>query len=398
MTRKCSKCNADIDDTAQFCPNCGMKCETSKDWICDDCQAENSAEANFCKQCGKSINASTEKGKFRKWWSSPYAKYGIGLIVLMIVATLGSYYYFNFVSESHYLAQYAEVSRKIETANDLLTSNIKPDTLTVDKTADLQKQFQEQKNEIDSIEKEFSHSHPLPKYTDQHKNLINLLNKESSILEETGLVITKPLDNGTDEVINSLKDNIDEAKSLAGQIQVPNTDFVLANDMSVLPHHLTLFVEEQRRINKEKLDRLAMMNTFFQKTDAIIQRYDGAKTDLSGLLGNLRNGGYTWFDYFQVLREARSFRLGIRNEIDRLNAPKGTESLKRQFSEVLTASLQYCDQMNAAAQIEFQSGLPAAQKKYTETKAINTKVQSSYADFTNNYQAEKARLTNINNL
>jgi len=98
------------------------------------------------------------------------------------------------------------------------------------------------------------------------------------------------------------------------------------------------------------------------------------------------------------LREARSFRLGVRNEIDRLNAPKGTESLKRQFSEVLTASLQYCDQMNVAAQIEFQTGLPAAQKKYTETKAINTKVQSSYADFTNNYQAEKARLTNINNL
>lgn len=54
--------------------------------------------------------------------------------------------------------------------------------------------------------------------------------------------------------------------------------------------------------------------------------------------------------------------------------------------------------MNAAALIEFQSGLPAAHKKHTETKAINTKVQSSYANFINNYQAQKARLTSINNL
>lgn len=229
MTRKCSKCNATIDNTAQFCPNCGVKCATRKDWICDDCQAENSAEANFCKQCGKSINASTEKGNLRKWWSSPYAKYGIGLIVLMIVATLGSYYYFNFVSESHYLAQYAEVSRKIETANDLLTSNIKPDTLTVDKTADLQKQFQEQKNEIDTVEKNLSHNRPLAKYTEQHKIFVDLLNKESSILEKTCLIITKPLDNGTDDVITSLKDNIDKTKSLASRIQLPNNDFVLSN-------------------------------------------------------------------------------------------------------------------------------------------------------------------------
>lgn len=398
MIRKCPKCNADIDETAQFCPNCGMKCEIKKDWICANCQAENSAEANFCKQCGKSITDSTGKGKFKTWWSSPYAKYGIGLIIVMILSALGSYYYFNFVSENHYLAQYAEASRKIEIANDILTTNTTTDTLKVDKVPDLQKQFQEQKNEIDTVEKNFSHSRPLAKYTEQHKNLVNLLNKESSILEEAGLIITKPLDTGTDDVINSLKDNVEEAKTLASQIQVPNSNFVLPNDISVLPHRLTLFVEEQRKINKEKLDRLAAMNTFFQKTDTIIQRYDGAKTDLSGLLGSLRNGGYTWFDYWGVLREARSFRMGIRNEIDHLNAPQGTEALKRQFSEVLTLSLQYCNQMNAAAQIEFRYGLPAAQEKYTEAKSLNTKVQSSYADFTNNYQSEKARLTNINNL
>lgn len=130
--------------------------------------------------------------------------------------------------------------------------------------------------------------------------------------------------------------------------------------MSILPHHLTLFV-------------------------------NGAKTDLSDLLGNLRSGGYKWVDYFGVLHEAISFRVSI-------DAPQGTDALKRKFSEVLTLSIQYCNQMNASAQIEFKYDLPATQEKYTEAKSINTKEQSSYADFTNNYQAEKARLTNIDNL
>lgn len=146
-----------------------------------------------------------------------------------MLSTLGFYYYFNFISENYSLSQYAEASRKIAIANDILTTNITADTLKVNKIPDLQKQFQEQKNEIDTVEKNLSHNRPLAKYTEQHKIFVDLLNKESSILEKTCLIITKPLDNGTDDVITSLKDNIDKTKSLASRIQLPNNDFVLSN-------------------------------------------------------------------------------------------------------------------------------------------------------------------------
>ena len=41
---------------------------------------------------------------------------------------------------------------------------------------------------------------------------------------------------------------------------------------------------------------------------------------------------------------------------------------------------------------------PDAEKSYNEAKAINTKVQATYSDFINNYQTEKNRLTNMENL
>ena len=159
-----------------------------------------------------------------------------------------------------------------------------------------------------------------------------------------------------------------------------------------------MFVEEQRTINKEKIARLLLMNDFFQKVDTMIQRYDSSKLDLGANLDNLRKGGYTWNDYFNTLEMARAFRVGLRNQIDFIKAPKGAENVKRQFSEVVSLAIQYCDKMNSGAQLEYMYRYPDAEKSYNEAKAINTKVQATYSDFINNYQTEKNRLTNMENL
>ena len=95
---------------------------------------------------------------------------------------------------------------------------------------------------------------------------------------------------------------------------------------------------------------------------------------------------------------AGAFRVGLRNQIDFIKAPKGAENVKRQFSEVVSLAIQYCDKMNSGAQLEYMYRYPDAEKSYNEAKAINTKVQATYSDFINNYQTEKNRLTNMENL
>ena len=51
---KCSKCNAEIDDSAIFCPECGSKIE--KTAFCANCGAKLETGAVFCSNCGEKIS------------------------------------------------------------------------------------------------------------------------------------------------------------------------------------------------------------------------------------------------------------------------------------------------------------------------------------------------------
>lgn len=57
---KCTKCNAEIDDNARFCPECGSKIE--KFAFCSNCGAKLEESATFCSNCGEKIGClSTDK-------------------------------------------------------------------------------------------------------------------------------------------------------------------------------------------------------------------------------------------------------------------------------------------------------------------------------------------------
>ncbi len=50
---KCNKCNADINDSAKFCPECGTK--VNKVRHCAKCGSELISNAKFCPECGTPI-------------------------------------------------------------------------------------------------------------------------------------------------------------------------------------------------------------------------------------------------------------------------------------------------------------------------------------------------------
>jgi hypothetical protein len=403
MTRHCPNCDTELDDGTYFCPKCGHDCREREEWICKKCNVKNPATADFCKKCGNSFQSQESKehsiiGKIKSWSKQKVVRYGLIGLIILIASFSGAYYYYNYMSETHYLLQYAEASKKIADANDTLLKETSPDLLKNDKRDDIQKQLQDKKSDIDDIEERISKTHPLEKYETQQKNLISLLQKESNVLDQTNLAIKKPLSSETDNVIANIKDDIDSIVSLSTQIEVPNTTFALTNNFPVLPHQLTLFVEEERQVNKAKLERLTAMNDFFQKMDSIIQRYDSEKTDFGNLLVTLRNGGYTWLDYFRLLQQAKTMRVGLRNQVNYLKEPQGTEDVKRQLIDVLTQSIQYCDTMHAGANLEFRRNYSGAQTNYTKAKTINESVQDAYTQFTSNYQVTKSQLTNVDNL
>ncbi len=51
---KCPNCQAEIADSAKFCPECGAKTDQKK--ICSNCGVELSPNAKFCPECGTPCN------------------------------------------------------------------------------------------------------------------------------------------------------------------------------------------------------------------------------------------------------------------------------------------------------------------------------------------------------
>lgn len=393
-----------MDDHVNFCPDCGAKLVENNSWVCNGCGTENDAGSHFCKNCGVSRDEQNEhkdsvKDKIVEFSHTKNFRYMVVGIIMMFAIAGGSYYYFNNMNEGHYLAYYAEASRTINDTNEIVVSNVKTGVLTNDSAGDIKGKLQTQKDAIDNLSKRFTEKHAFKNYESQHKSMIDILQKESSMLDETILVISKPLEKNTDELIGKVKDDIDGIKELSSQMDVPNTTLISGTDLSVVPQQLTVFVaeqkkfdEEKQRLEKEKKERQAAMNEFFSKMDTYIQDYDNAKDDLGTLLESSRKGSIMWTDYFGMINRAKFSRQGIKYQVNKLQTPAGAEEVKKQFIGVLAESIRYCELMSMGANLEYNNHYPSAVLKYNDAKKVNEQVQNDYTSFTSSYTSEKERL------
>ena len=414
--RLCKNCGGLLKEDVRFCPHCGQKCQT----YCSSCGEVLDPDAKFCKHCGTSNSITKENAlastqaqtiplvplqpsvleRLRTWYEkTKYAKV-ILLSVLAIALGIGaSFYYFSAMSEDRYLARCGEATQRLANTNSTLVKAFAPtppgQSVPLSQT---QQSLQVHKNELDELASNFQAMRPPGKLEDQHQKVLELLRLEQSIVQEALLILPNPLASETDNLLNSIKEQNEAARALGDTLTIPDISFRMSNEMTTFPNEITLYVEGQRKMLREKQELLTALTKFFQEMDGLIQRYDNAKTDLGGMLENLRKGGYTWGDYFSSLNQARGIRSSLRFQADRLSAPKGTEDLKRQFSEVLTTSLRYCDMMNAAAHVEYGSNYNRAVPKYKEASGVNDQVQDSYNSFRSFYQSEKERLSHIENL
>lgn len=80
MGKFCKNCAAYIDDTTQFCPDCGKEVNQYVIKYCPNCGDRLSAGENFCKSCGVKIKE-PEKESFLE-------KYKIPIIILAVIAVI----------------------------------------------------------------------------------------------------------------------------------------------------------------------------------------------------------------------------------------------------------------------------------------------------------------------
>ena len=408
--RKCKSCDFESNDEGiKFCPKCGAELVemAEETWHCEDCGQENPSKNRFCKNCGSSKERKALQEIHKpedmtdnatNLMNKEYFKYAVIGLLVVLIGGLGSYFYFSGVNEERYLTYYAEASRQIADANGLLIGNVKADLLKTIKPEELNKKLSEHKKAIDETAANFSQRKPVKNYEAQQNNLIALLQKEIAIIEKTESIVAKPLDASTDATLEGIKTDIDAVKDLGTQISVPNASFVPSADLAGIAQQLQIFVTETRKVNKEKMAKLAAFQAFFKKMDEAIQRYDSARDDLGKMMDSNRNGGMIWKDYFSMLDRAKSDRYSVRSTVKNIEAPAGTESLKSQFLEVLDESLRYCELMRIGANLRFNNYWRDGNRKESEATEVNKSVQNAYSAFIEKYNAEKVRLTNFANM
>jgi len=77
MSKTCNNCGHSVDDSYNFCPNCGaqLEDEIKKDIIiCSNCGSENSVYDSFCTECGAKLENSKADTKKIQPTSSQHTK------------------------------------------------------------------------------------------------------------------------------------------------------------------------------------------------------------------------------------------------------------------------------------------------------------------------------------
>lgn len=433
MEQHCSACGALVKKGASFCPSCGASLQHT-DWICPQCGGKNSEDASFCSLCGarKGDGVSDATAVMRPvqppqdgYFPPPIAPAqaqtsasqggahpaasqnmrlwivgGVLLIFLLLAVGGGSYYYFNYMNEESYLKQYRLAADAVEEMDALLSSEVRAEKLKGAAASNIRKKLQARKNAFDDTAKDFAKRKAFKGYESQHADTVSLMQKESALVDEIMVVLSNPLDAQADEMIKTIREDISARSDLGARIQVNGASFIAGAELSGVPQQLSLFVsserkddEEKKRIEKEKQERLAVMQTFFSKMEDLINRYESAKTDLNDIMNSSYKNDIIWSDYFDTVDRAKHTRQAFRNELRGISAPAGAEGVKAELDSVLAHALTYCELKSQAAHLQFNRYYANASKKEAEARAMDDDIQKEYAAFKRHFKEEKDRLT-----
>ncbi|MEQ8202057.1 MAG: hypothetical protein ABRQ24_11625, partial [Syntrophomonadaceae bacterium] len=321
----------------------------------------------------------------------------IGILLLLLAGAGGVYHYYTQQMTQRFLSASSRLTGQMTASGQMLADYFAQpiDSHTIETLQQaLPGQIQNLQGSVDSW-----NSVKCPEqYRAQKQTLARLAEIQLTVMGQIPDILAHPLAAETDGVLESLRQNIDEAQGISADMQLPGVQLPDSERSTVVADRLSAYCSQQREIHKAKLARLDAMNAYFKQMDSIIQKNNEAKTGLGTMLGQIRSGEYGWPDYFKMIDGARTTRESLRTQVNRLVTPAGTEEYTAELSRLLSLSINYCDIMKAGATSESKGDYEAANRKYIEAQTLNDQIQSQYTAFNGKYQTGKATLTNIDNL
>jgi len=415
---KCISCGESLEDDAMFCTTCGTKIER-----CPSCGEVLEEGAIFCNKCGfklkqdivdaptdlgseppveekkvKHSTATTESStserknvqsmKMFRFDKKNYFLYIIAAALLCVVGVVG----FQQYQERSYVNGNVKMAADFGEGNKTLIEAIK--TFGAASTAEeKEKTFaavKEAQENLESIVQNNASRHVPNKYMAEDAKIAQLLTNESAMIKKVNFICENPTDKEARTVLEDLHTSIEALKGVASTVAIPGVSFTLMiADVDLLNNEMQKYMDKEgialERRNREK----AFRKNFFSAMDNLIQHYDEKKYDMGSTLETVKNGSYNRNQYLSSVDNERRSRVSLREEVSKLQVPENLTYLKRDFGNVLTMSIDYCNKMYSAGSPRLSP--EDAQNVYVNATKLNEQVQTKYQEFIKKYNMEKEK-------
>ena len=113
------------------------------------------------------------------------------------------------------------------------------------------------KNNVDKLVKDLEGARPGSKYQQARGNLLAAAEMERELFEDIEAVVKEPLAGDAQDKISSIEGKTIDLHDLAMAVEIGQTDFAAAMDMSTLRDNLTAFVGNAREAERRRLEQEA---------------------------------------------------------------------------------------------------------------------------------------------
>lgn len=367
----CQSCGTPYNETDEYCPKCGEKLEKQQVWPAPPEPAAAALDDTDTALPSEASPLTSSKSK---------ALLAVGLTVVVLAAV---WWYFSVQNINKYVSKCNDIARATLTTNQMIVNDVHGN-MTDQQAKALASKINRAQQELARLDQDLK-ALPVPgKYKTDHQSLTEFVRLEDNILQHISLLLADPLDSQYSDRMSKLRDDTAKAQEIASRLSL-TTPADLFGNMAAVPDQLSLYCEAYRQLHQEKLAKLA----FLESINTIVKAHNNANQDLVSMLTDIRNGSYSWDQYFHLIAEARKARVDLREKANQLQPPPGMEKLKIECSDVLTSFIEYCDLIQAAAKIEHELSVYLASDDYERAAAQHKQFVNLYQRFLNQLQAQQ---------
>ena len=320
----------------------------------------------------------------RSWYQKNRRPLILGAIFVILIAVLSSWFFSSQMREDEYQARMTNVCADISSINEdvLRQMNMLDEKNRTQIASHLVKQL----DVVRKIKDEQSELRAPSSLIEEHKKVAQLLVLEEQILSQIEVFCREPLSADPTAGSRMVADWAKESDTLCRSISL-DAPFAKVPSLSRAIEPLRAMMETERKLEEERLKKLAMRKAYVEKMDDIVKAYEAEKGVLSSVLEEARSGVISSDTYRIRVTEARNKRELLLSRVRSLEVPEEAQALTAKLDDALSASLRYCDTMDELANPLL--AILQGRDIYAEARSIDGQVQQSYSAFLTEYDAYK---------